>query len=176
VTSASGGTGDVAVGRIGPAKGVRGDVFVEPWTDDPDARFAPGRVLRTEPPAVGPLTVATTARSGGKLVVRFDGVEDRTAAENLRGVQLVMAASERAPLDDPDEYYATDLIGLDAFTTDGLPLGPVRDVLDIAGADYLVLEIDARERLVPFVASIVPIVDLTARRVVIDPPAGLFEL
>jgi len=169
-------SGDITIGRIGPARGVRGDVFVEPWTDDPDVRFAPGSVLRTEPSEAGPLTVDVASSAGGKLVIRFSGVADRPSAEALRGVRLVIAESERPPLDDPDEYYASDLVGLDAFRTDGAPLGSVRDVVDIAGAYYLVLAIDARERLVPFVASIVPTVDLDARRVVIDPPPGLFEL
>jgi 16S rRNA processing protein RimM len=170
------GAADLVVGRIGPARGVRGDVFVEPWTDDPEDRFAVGAVLRTDPSAAGPLTVAARNDASGKLVLRFDGVEDRAAAAALRGVRLVIAAADRPPLEDPDEYYTTDLVGLAAATVDGRELGPVRDVLDVAGADYLVLDVDGRERLVPFVAAIVPTVDLDARRVVIDPPEGLFEL
>jgi 16S rRNA processing protein RimM len=166
----------VAVGRIGPPRGVRGDLFVQPWTDDPDDRFAAGSVLRTEPPAAGPLTVEESSSAGGKLVVHFVGVEDRSAAEALRGVQLMVPATERPPIDDPDEFYATDLIGLAASTVSGDELGAVRDVLNAAGADYLVLEIDGRERLVPFVSAIVPTVDLAGGRVVIDPPPGLFEL
>jgi len=109
-------------------------------------------------------------------VVHFVGVDDRAAAEQLRGVRLMAAAGERAPIDDPDEFYATDLIGLDAVTIDGADLGPVRDVLHAAGADYLVLELDGRERLVPFVSAIVPTVDIGGGRVIIDPPPGLFEL
>jgi len=168
--------GDIAIGRIGPARGVRGELFVEPWTDDPDTRFAPGELLRTDPSDAGPLTVAASSQAGGKLVVRFEGIDDRASAEQLRGVRLVVAASARPPLDDPDEFYATELIGLQASTVDGTDLGPVRDVLDIAGSDYLVLDVDGHERLVPFVSSIVPSVDLDAHRVVIDPPSGLFEL
>ena len=166
----------VAVGRVGPARGVRGDVFVEPWTDDPDARFVVGAQLGADPVSSGPLTVASASSAGGRLVVHFVGVDDRAAAEQLRGVRLMAAAGERAPIDDPDEFYATDLIGLDAVTIDGADLGPVRDVLHAAGADYLVLELDGRERLVPFVSAIVPTVDIGGGRVVIDPPPGLFEL
>ena len=66
---------DIAIGRVGPARGVRGDVFVEPWTDVPDERFAVGSVIRTEPADAGPLTVAAMSFAGGKLVVRFAGVE-----------------------------------------------------------------------------------------------------
>jgi 16S rRNA processing protein RimM len=166
----------IAVGRLGPARGVRGDVFVEPWTDVPDERFAPGAVLRTEPDGVGPLTVETASSAGGKLVVRFAGVADREAAAALRGTRLLIPAASRPVLDDPDEFYDTDLIGLAAHTVDGTDLGPVRDIVHAAGASYLVLDADGRERLVPFVRAIVPTVDLDARRVLIDPPDGLFEL
>ena len=166
----------IAIGRIGRPRGVRGENFVEPWTDDPDERFAAGSVLRTEPAAAGPLTVATMSTAGGKLVVRFEGVDDRERAEALRGVQLVIAPSERPALDDPDDFYDTDLVGLTARTVDGSELGRVRDVLHAGGADYLVLQAGEEERLVPFVRAIVPTVDLTERVVFIDPPDGLFDL
>lgn len=166
----------VAVGRIGPARGVRGDVFVEPWTDDPEQRFAPGAALRTEPLAAGPLTVESSSTAGGKLVVRFAGVVDRVGAESLRGVRLFVAAAERPLLDDPDEFYDSDLVGLRAREVGGRELGPVVDVLHAAGADYLVLDLDGREALVPFVSAVVPTVDVAAGVVVVDPPEGLFEL
>jgi 16S rRNA processing protein RimM len=166
----------VAVGRIGPARGVRGAVFVEPWTDDPAHRFAPGCVLHTDPAEAGPLTVESANHGGAKLVVQFAGVGDRSAAEALHGVRLVMAAAERPPLEDPDEFYASDLVGLVARTVAGVELGPVRDVLNLAGAEYLVLDVAGGERLVPFVTAIVPTVDLAGGVVVVDPPEGLFDL
>jgi 16S rRNA processing protein RimM len=152
---------------------VHGENFVEPWTDDPGDRFAAGSVLQSE---VGPLTVAAMSDSGGRLVVRFDGVEDRDAAEALRGVQLLIAAASRPQLADPDDFYDTDLVGLAAQTVTGAKLGPVRDVLHAGGADYLVVDVAGQERLVPFVRAIVTAVDITAGVVVIDPPDGLFEL
>lgn len=166
----------VAVGRIGPPRGVRGDLFVEPWTDDPAARFAAGSVLRTEPAEAGPLTVETANLGGSKLVVRFAGVADRTAADALHGVRLMVPAADRPDIDDPDEFYASDLVGLAVRTVSGIGLGPVRDVLDLAGAEYLVLDVDGQERLVPFVSTIVPTVDLVGGVIVIDPPEGLFDL
>jgi 16S rRNA processing protein RimM len=166
----------IAVGRIGKPRGVRGELFVQPWTDDPDARFAAGTVLRTDPADAGPLTVESSSTGGGKLVVRFAGVTDRTAAEQLRGVRLVVPVADRPPLEDPDEFYDTELIGLCARTVGGVQLGPVRDVLHAGGADYLLLDVAGHQRLVPFVAAIVPTVDLAAGTVVIDPPEGLFDL
>ncbi len=166
----------VAVGRIGPARGVRGDVFVQPWTDDPADRFAPGSVLRTDPVEAGPLTVEVANLGGSKLVVHFAGVEDRTAAEGLHGVRLMVPAAQRAALEDPDEFYASDLVGLMARTASGTQLGTVRDVLNLAGAEYLVLDAGGHEQLVPFVAAIVPTVDVAGGVVVVDPPDGLFDL
>jgi 16S rRNA processing protein RimM len=163
----------VAVGRVGKARGVRGDVFVEPWTDAPEERFAAGTSMHA---ADRTLTVTSSSVASGKLVVHFDGVDDRGDAEAIRGQELLVAAAERPPLDDPDDFYDTDLIGLIAQGVDGGPLGPVVDVVHAGGADYLVLEIDGRERLVPFVSAIVPAVDLAGGRVVIDPPDGLFDL
>jgi 16S rRNA processing protein RimM len=166
----------VVVGRIGPVRGVRGDVFVAPFTDAPEQRFAPGSVLRTDPESAGPLTVASSSSASGKLVVHFEGVDGRPEAEALRGVQLVVPAGERPALEDPDEYYDTDLIGLTARTVGGDELGPVSEVIHVGGADYLVLAMDGREQLVPFVAAIVPTVDITGGTVLVDPPEGLFDL
>jgi len=166
----------IVVGRIGKARGIKGHAFVMPFTDDPEVRFAVGSVLQTEPAAAGPLSIASFSVASGKLVLSFDGVEDRSAIEALRGVQLVIAREARPELADPDDFYTSDLIGLAARTVSGDPLGPVVDVIDIAGSDYLVLDVDGAEKLVPFVRAIVPTVDIAARAVVIDPPEGLFEI
>lgn len=164
----------VAVGRIGRPHGLGGDVFVAPWTDDPASRFATGAVLIADP---GSLTIGwSRVQGGGKLVVHFDGVNERAAAELLHGVELRVAAADRPPIDDPDEFYDTELIGLRAMTVDGRELGPVCDVVHSRGGDHLLLDVDGHERLVPFVSSIVPSVDVEAGIVVIDAPEGLFEL
>jgi 16S rRNA processing protein RimM len=168
----------IAVGRIGPARGVRGAVFVEPWTDVPGERFADGAVLRTDADAGKghELRVDSANSASGKLVVQFAGVDDRAGAEALRGTTLYIEAADRPPLDDPDEFYDTDLIGLGARTTAGADLGPVRDVLHASGAVYLVVEVEGHERLIPFVSAVVPTVDVAGGEVVVDPPDGLFEL
>ncbi|GAB2488278.1 ribosome maturation factor RimM [Jatrophihabitans fulvus] len=172
----TGGNELIAVGRVGPARGVKGHVFVEPWTDAPEERFAPGSVLATEPGDAGPLTVAEHAVSSGKQVVRFEGCERREDGEALRGVRLLIAASDRPQLEDPDEFYDTDLVGLAVRTVAGDELGPVTDVLHAGGATYLVLDVAGTERLVPFVAAVVPEVDVRGGHVTIDPPPGLFDL
>lgn len=166
----------VAVGRIGPPHGLRGAVFVQPWTDDPADRFAVGARLDTNPRSAGPLVVAGRRDHSGRLVVQFDGVTDRPGATALRGVVLLVPAHTRPPLTDPDDFYDTDLLGLQASTADGRTLGPVTDVLHGPGGDYLAVQVAGRERLIPFVAAIVPEVDLSAGTVRVDPPEGLLDL
>jgi 16S rRNA processing protein RimM len=163
----------VVVGRIGPPHGVHGAVVVQPLTDAPDERFAPGCRLQT---GGDTLTVASSRWQGNRLIVEFAGIADRDAAYALHGTELHVPASGRPTLDDPNDFYDTDLIGLAASTVDGTPLGPVRDVVHAPAGDYLVVEVGGRERLVPFVATIVPSVDVAGGRVVVDPPEGLFDL
>jgi 16S rRNA processing protein RimM len=166
----------VAVGRIGPAHGVRGAVVVRPWTDDPADRFAVGARLETEPSSAGPLVVAARHDGGRRLVVYFDGVTDRDGATALHGVVLLVPADARPPLTDPDDFYDTDLVGLEASTVDGRQLGPVTDVVHGPASDYLAIRVGGHERLIPFVAAIVPEVDLAAGTVHVDPPEGLLDL
>ncbi|WP_017570646.1 ribosome maturation factor RimM [Nocardiopsis halotolerans] len=166
----------LVVGRIGRAHGVRGDVAVDVRTDDPAARFADGSVLATDPPGAGPLTVSSTRRHSGRLLVRFKGVTDRDAAEGLRGTTLLVDSEDIAPLDDPDEFHDHELIGLTAVTTGGEPVGTVEDVVHHAQDLLVVATPGGGEVLVPFVAALVPEVDVAGGRIVLDPPPGLLDL
>lgn len=219
----------LVVGRVTRPHGVRGEVSVEVRTDDPDLRFSVGRVMATDPAAAGPLTVESIRWHSGRLLIRFDGIADRTQAEELRGTWLTLDSAEAGPTGDPDEFHDHELIGLAVVTTSGEPVGRVTDVRHF-GQDLLVIEpAPARspagpeagpdeagpdeggpagvgpvpagpaqagrgpggpalagrarpggglgtELLVPFVAAIVPEVDVAAGRLVIDPPPGLLEL
>ena len=168
----------LVVGRVGRPHGLRGEVTVEVRTDDPDQRFAAGESLATDPAERGPLTVAGSRWHSGRLLVRFSGYEDRDAADALRGTMLAVDSGQLAPLEDPEEFYDHDLIGLRVMTTDGEDVGTVSDVLH-HGQDLLVVAgggaRSGAEILVPFVAAIVPEVDVPAGRLVIDPPAGLLD-
>lgn len=165
----------VIVGRVGRAHGIRGSVVVSVRTDEPDLRFAAGSRLDTDPAARGPLTVVAVRRRSGELIVRFKGVQDRDAAEELRGTWLSVDSATLAPLDDPDEFRDHELIGLSVRTADGTPVGVVADVLH-HGQDLLAVRpASGAEILVPFVKAIVPEVDLAAGVLVIDPPPGLLN-
>jgi 16S rRNA processing protein RimM len=165
----------VTVGRIGRAHGIRGEVSVEIRTDSPDLRFVAGVQLTTEPDRAGPLTIQQTRWHSGRLLVRFDGIADRSGAEALRGVLLLTEVDADERPTDPDEYFDHQLLGLRAVTAHGDDVGEVTDVLHLPDQDLLVIGRVDTEVLVPFVSAIVPEVDLSAGRVVIDPPRGLLD-
>ena len=166
------------VGRIGRPHGVRGEVTVEVRTDDPDLRFVPGAAMRTEPAERGPLTVAGARWHRDVLLPRLP-----TGVDGPRGGRG--AARHRAggagrpscpPLEDPDEFYDHQLVGLAARLPDGAPLGEVTAVRHEGNSLLVVAPPDGAELLVPFVSAIVPTVDVAGGFVVVDPPEGLLEL
>lgn len=173
---------ELVVGRVGRPHGIRGEVTVEVRTDDPDDRFAPGRVLVTDRAESGPLTIERTHWHSGRLLVRFAGVDDRDAAEKLRGTILIIDSADLPPTNDPDEFHDHELIGLTVVTVDGAEFGIVAEIRHL-GQDLLVIDTTKApqspgggEVLVPFVAALVPDVDVAAGRLVIDPPPGLTQL
>ena len=129
----------LVVGRITRPHGVRGEVSVEVRTDDPDLRFAVGRVMATDPAAAGPLTVESVRWHSGRLLIRFAGIGDRNQAEELRGTWLTLDSAEVGSTGDPDEFHDHELIGLAVVTTLGEPVGRVTDVRHF-GQDLLVIE------------------------------------
>jgi 16S rRNA processing protein RimM len=169
---------ELVVGRILRPHGVRGELAVEVRTDDPGLRLAAGAVLATEPATAGPLTIARTRWHSGRLLVQFDGCNDRSDAEQLRGVLLVVDSAELEDVTDPDEFRDHQLIGLAVLTMDGQPVGEVTDVLHY-GQDLLVVagrgERAGAEIMIPFVSAIVPEVDVAAGLVRVDPPPGLLD-
>jgi 16S rRNA processing protein RimM len=170
----------LVVGRIGRPHGLKGEVAVEPRTDEPDRRFAVGAELRTERNRPGiqvheSLTVRDTRWHSGRLLVTFEEIGDRTAAELARGTVLVVPVDPEESPEDPDEFYDHQLIGLDVEDTDGTPVGTVVAVEHTGGQDLLHIEVDGVEVLFPFVAALVPAVDVPGRRIVVDDRPGLLR-
>lgn len=167
---------EVVVGRIGKAHGIRGEVSVEPRTDEPDRRFALGAALAAARPNGADsqtLTVKATRWHQDRLLVVFAELPDRNAAEAARGLVLRVAVDPDDSPDDPEEYYDHQLLGLSAFTTHGEAVGVVTEVIHTAGQDLLAIQTADGESLVPFVRALVPVVDLAARRLEIADRPGL---
>ncbi len=164
----------LVVARVGRAHGVRGEVAVEVRTDEPETRLAPGAVLFTDPVDRGPLTVLTSRDHSGRVLLQFVGVEDRTAAEALRGTLLQVDVDVARLPDEDDAWYDHQLVGLAVLDTAGTPLGTVASVLHLPAQDVLAVQReDGTEVLVPFVSQLVPEVDVAGGRVVVAPPPGL---
>jgi 16S rRNA processing protein RimM len=172
------------VARIGRAHGLRGEVSVEVRTDAPEERFVDGAVLHVEDgprrreleAAGGPtsLTLTRVRDNNGILLLSFAEVPDRTVAESLRNVVLEADVAEAS--DEPDAWYDHELVGLPVLDPDGRRLGEVVAVQHPGAQDLLVVRTpQAGDRLVPFVAAIVPEVDVKGGRIVVTAPPGLLE-
>ncbi|MDQ0810903.1 16S rRNA processing protein RimM [Streptomyces sp. B3I7] len=166
----------LVVARIGRAHGIKGEVTVEVRTDEPELRLAPGAVLATDPASAGPLTIETGRVHSGRLLLRFEGVRDRTAAEALRNTVLIADVDPDEVPEGEDEYYDHQLIDLDVVTEDGTEVGRITEVAHLPSQDLFVVERpDGTEVMIPFVEEIVTDVDLAEQRAVIDPPPGLID-
>lgn len=172
----------VSVGRVGRPHGVRGEVTVEVRTDEPGQRFRRGARLSAVAPRPGApvpseLTVAGSRWHQGRLLLEFEEVGDRDAAEVLRDVVLMVEVDPQLRPEDPDEFYDHQLTGLAAVvdSTDER-IGEVTEVLHSGAQDLLVVRRDdGREVLVPFVSALVPQVDLVAGRVLVVDQPGLLD-
>jgi 16S rRNA processing protein RimM len=170
-----------AVGRVRRAHGIRGELVVEALTDAPDAIFASGRRVfaGTRSGAVAPdgqeLTVLRSSPFKGGLIVAFEGIPDRTAAEAWRDRYLFVPADEVSPPSE-DEIFIHDLVGMRVVTSSGEELGAISQVLELPQG--LVMEVKGgtrKEVLLPFNDQTVTSVDEDARIVHVDPLEGLLD-
>lgn len=164
----------ILVGYVRRAHGITGAVVVRPLTDDPARRWVPGAQFEsdTTPPQV--FIVAEAAPYRDDLLVRFEGVADRSGAEALRGMSFTIDPGDRRELED-GEFWVEDLVGCTAVDENGTRIGTVDEVVFGAAQDRLAIVTDSERVEVPFVDAIVPAIDLDGRTVVITPPDGLFN-
>jgi 16S rRNA processing protein RimM len=165
------------VGRVLRPHGIRGELAVEVLSDAPD-RFAPGAELAAgDPDGDGPLrpvTITAARLHLGRLLLRLEGVEDRDAAEELRGALLSIPMEAARPL-AADEFWPHQLVGLAVVDLQGRRRGEVADVLPGTAHDLLAVALPSGERrLVPAVAALVT-VELEAGRVLVDAVPGLLD-
>jgi 16S rRNA processing protein RimM len=158
------------MGRIGAAHGIRGDVRIVSYTEEPLALAEYGPLLTNRP---GLVVEIETARAGGStLIARIKGVNDRTTAEKLNGVELFIERERLPAIEDEDDFYHADLVGLEARLTDGSIIGRVHAVLNYGAGDLLEVRNDRSgdTYLYPFTKAAVPEVRIAEGYLVIDPP------
>ncbi|MGO2659519.1 ribosome maturation factor RimM [Mycetocola reblochoni] len=166
------------VGRLTKAHGLKGAIKLELFTDDPEKRFVPGAVFTLQVPTSSPwhgrtLTLTQLRWFNSHPVGFFDGVDDRTAAEGLAKAILWIDDDSDEDQED-DAWHHHQLIGLDVVR-DGVVLGTVARIDHLPAQDLLAVDTASGEVLVPFVRALVPEVDVAGGRIVVTPPAGLFE-
>ncbi len=158
------------VGAIAGAFGVAGEARVKSFCAVPEdiASYGP---LFTEDGARSFALTLTRPVAGG-LGARIAGIPTREAAEALKGTRLYALRARLPPLPE-DEFYHADLLGLPVYDTGGVQIGSLRAVHDHGAGDILeILQTGGRPLLLlPFTRACVPTVDLTARRIIVDPPA-----
>ncbi len=163
-------SGMILMGRIGAAHGIKGEVRIQSFTEDPMALVDYGP-LATDKPGLT-ITILSARTTTNVLVARLAGVNDRTAAERLNGVELFVPRALLPETDDEDDFYHADLIGLAARLADGTEIGVVAAVPNF-GADDLLEIRDPRSGdtyLYPFSRAVVPEIRIADGYLVIAPP------
>jgi 16S rRNA processing protein RimM len=160
----------IRVARIGAAHGIRGEVKLWPFTQDPMAVAEYGR-LETEDGARH-FEIESLRPGKNFLVARFAGIGNRETAEKLCNLDLFVPRDRLPPIEEADTFYQADLIGLSVVSKDGVSLGTLSAIHNFGAGD--VLEIQpaggGETLMVPFTSDTVPTIDIVARRMVVVPP------
>lgn len=161
---------DVVIGKIVAPFGLKGEVKVVPFTDFPE-RFKEMDEAYVGSEEAGEMRRIESVRfHKGTILIKFEGVADITAAEELRGAEVRIRESDLVPLEE-GSYYVHDLIGMDVLTTEGEDLGKVKEVLTGRANDVYVTD----RALVPAVKEFVKSIDLQKRQIVVEPIEGLVQ-
>lgn len=165
----------IAVGTLSGAFGVKGEVRLKSYCADPEAIVDYAPLYDETGKIFSALTI--TGQAKGALTARIHGIESKEEADAWRNTTLY-ADRDRLPNLPDDEYYYSDLIGLEVFDTGGVLLGRVKIVNNHGAGDLLEIALPKSSETVmlPFTMETVPTVDLKAGRIIADPPLGLMPV
>jgi 16S rRNA processing protein RimM len=160
----------IRVARIGAAHGVRGEVKLWSFTQDPMAVASYGP-LETEDGARR-FEIETMRAAKDHFVARIAGVADRDGAEKLRNVDLFVSRDRLPPIEEDDTYYYADLVGMAAVTPEGVPLGNVTALHNFGAGDLIEIATTAggEPLLLPFTETVVPTIDMALRQIIVVLP------
>jgi 16S rRNA processing protein RimM len=160
----------VRVARIGAAHGVRGEVKLWPFTQDPMAVADYGPLETVD--GTRRFEIETLRAAKDHLVVRLKGVSDRNAAETLRNTDLFVLRDKLPSIEEEDTYYHADLVGMAAVSPEGVPLGNVTAIHNFGAGDLIEIATTAggEPLLLPFTETVVPEIDTALRQITIVLP------
>ena len=160
----------ICVARIGAAHGVRGEVKLWSFTEDPAAVAHYGPLETQDGSRCFEIEALRAAKD--HFVARIAGVNDRDAAEKLRNIELYIPRARLPKIEEADTFYHADLVGLDAITPDGARVGTVHALHNFGAGDIIeIAPVEGGDPLMlPFNETTVPKIDVAARQVVVVPP------
>ncbi len=162
----------LVVGRIGRAHGVLGEATVQVQTDDPDVRFKVGAKLSLDNGK--DLTIRSARWHNQILLLAFDGIIDRNQIEELRD-QMISAEVDITSL-SPGEYHYQQLLGCQVFLQSNELIGEVDEIVKLPGQDLLSVAKNGKKVLIPMVKKIIISIDVSTKKIVVDPPEGLLDV
>jgi len=165
----------VCLGRASGARGLKGEVRVKTFTEDPLSFGAYGTL--EDKAGTRTFEVESVAAAKDGIIARIAGISTREAADALKGTEFYVSRDRLPAADDDGEYYHADLVGLVAVSADGAALGQIVAVQNYGAGDLLEVRpaTGGKTVLVPFTENIVPEVDLDGGWLLMLPPDGLFE-
>ena len=158
----------ICLGQIGKANGIQGHVRVKPFTSEPEALSDYGK-LEDESGNTAFKVASLRVIKDGMLVVKFKGTNDRNAAEALNGTKLYIDRDKLPEIDDEDDFYVEDLLGLKVVTSKGDAFGTVQNIENFGAGDLVEIRpIKGPTVFVPFTKDAVPHLDFNAKQITID--------
>ena len=171
----------LVVGHLNKAHGTKGEIFVWPLTDHPESTFAAGVVLYlgdtdgglpTDPPT---LTIEASRAYRRGFLVRFEGVNDRSGGDGLRGCYVMRGMEQIEELEEGETFYH-DLLGMEVVTAEGELVGEVIEIYELKPADLLEIRGPEKDFMIPYISEMIQSVSVADNRIVLDPPPGLLEV
>ena len=162
-------TDRICVAQIGAAHGIRGELRLRSFTQDPRAVTTYGPLESEDGTQRFEIEALRPAKD--HFVARFAGIDNREAAEKLTNLKLYVPRDRLPPIEDDETFYFADLVGLTAVTPDGAPLGTVTAVHNFGAGDMIEIRPQGggEPHMVPFTDANVPEIDIAAGRVVVVP-------
>ena len=171
------GVEDVVIARIVKARGIRGEVACSVETDFPE-RFESLEEATVWMPGGARLSLKIEDHwfHKDRVILKFEGYDTMTAAQELIGGRLVISEADALEL-EADQFYEYDVVGSEVVTAEGQSVGRVIRLMRTGGTDVLVVEVEGKgEQLIPFADDICTEVDVKAKRITVNPPQGLLDL